>query len=354
MKAIYHVRTALERLWKRKIVKVGVVLFLVFEFVVFVRFDKLTRIFNDRNKTAVAQENSTGLHMTISMKESPKALNMSGFLNLHLWSDTCAKNLDILCNFPMFPRAPAQRLALKKTVITGNLTQAKEMRLFGYINPNESGLFLFMVKFCTAEVHLGYHKNWKEAMKIISLDAGKFPENKADSQVSSAIDLVAGEKYFIDIVAICVHSINKLQLLWKTPSSSGFEIINSTFLFPNVDDSSSFNLNFYDEHIPDSQACALRRNEAIYFKLPSQMSHLSHEQVKNILPYCEYKPSYNLNRRVSGYEAVTYHVVHSFIYPFPEHEQLRDQKNWIYALGENETKEVVYTFMEVLRSKEPR
>lgn len=117
MKAIYHVRTALERLWKRKMVKVGVVLFLVFEFVVFVRFDKLTRLFNERNKTAVAQENSTGLQMTI--KESPKALNMSGFLNLHLWSDTCAKNLDILCNFPMFPRAPAQRLVLKKTVITG-------------------------------------------------------------------------------------------------------------------------------------------------------------------------------------------------------------------------------------------
>ena len=57
-------------------VKVGVVLFLVFEFVVFVRFDKLTRIFNERNKTAVAQENSTDLQMTISIKESPTALNV--------------------------------------------------------------------------------------------------------------------------------------------------------------------------------------------------------------------------------------------------------------------------------------
>ncbi|PFX30574.1 hypothetical protein AWC38_SpisGene4625 [Stylophora pistillata] len=189
---------------------------------------------------------------------------------------------------------------------------------------------------------------------ILSLDPGKLPQNKSDSQVSSAIDLVAGGKYFIDIVAICVHRMNKLQLLWKTPSSSGFEIINSTFLSPIMDDNSLGIFNIYDEDIPDSQACARRRNQTIYFKSPSQMSCLSHEEVKNVLPYCEYKPSYTLDHTIWGYEAVTHRVVHSFIYPFPEHEQLRDQKKWIYPLGENETKEVVNIFMKGLHSKEPR
>ena len=354
MKAIYQVRTALERLWKRKMVKVGVVLFLVFEFVVFVRFDKLTRIFNERNKTAVAQENSTGLQMTISIKKSPTALNLSGFLNLHLWSDTCAKNLDILCNFPMFPRAPDNRLALNKTVIARNLKQAKAIRLFGFIDPIESGVFFFMVKFCIAEVYLSYNKNWKEARQILSLDVGKFPENKSDSQVSSAIDLVAGEKYFIDIVAICVYRINKLQLLWKTPSSSGFEILNSTFLSTKMDDNSLSNLSFYDEDIPDSQACALRKNDTTYFKSRREISYLSHEEVKNVLPNCEYKPSYILNRRVSKYEAVVRHVVHSFIFPFPEHHQVRNFSNRIYPLGESEAREVVNILMEALRNKSPR
>ena len=230
MGAIFHVRTALNRVWKRRIVKVGVVLFLVFEFLTLVRFDKFTSIITNSKKTTATSKNLTDSYNLTLIEEYSKAPKMSGFLNLHLWSDTCAKNLDILCNFPMFPRAPDNRLALNKTVIARNLKQAKAIRLFGFIDPIESGVFFFMVKFCIAEVYLSYNKNWKEARQILSLDVGKFPENKSDSQVSSAIDLVAGEKYFIDIVAICVYRINKLQLLWKTPSSSGFEILNSTFL----------------------------------------------------------------------------------------------------------------------------
>ena len=354
MGAIFHVRTALNRVWKRRIVKVGVVLFLIFEFLTFVRFDKFTSIITNSNKTAATSKNLTDSYNLTLIEESSKAPKMSGFLNLHLWSDTCAKNLDILCNFPMFPRAPDNRLALNKTVIARNLKQAKAIRLFGFIDPIESGVFFFMVKFCIAEVYLSYNKNWKEARQILSLDVGKFPENKSDSQVSSAIDLVAGEKYFIDIVAICVYRINKLQLLWKTPSSSGFEILNSTFLSTKMDDNSLSNLSFYDEDIPDSQACALRKNDTTYFKSRREISYLSHEEVKNVLPNCEYKPSYILNRRVSKYEAVFRHVVHSFIFPFPKHHQVSNFSNRIYPLGESEAREVVNILMEALRNKSPR
>lgn len=350
MKASHHVKTILSTLWRRKLVKSGVALFLVFEFLVFVKFDKSTLLFN-RNRTTDAQQNSTDLNMIIPNDGSSKALKKSGYLNLHLWSNICAKDLNILCNFPLFPQAPDNRLLLNKAIITGNVTDAEGIRLFGYIIPDESGSYVFMVKFCSAEVWLSHNEDWRDARKI--LGAGKFSQNKV-FQISATIVLMAGKKYFIDVVASCFHKINKLQLLWKTPTSSGFEIINATFLSHYMDDNGSNYFNFYNEKLPDSPVCAPRRNKTTYFQVHREISYLSHEEVKNILPYCEYKPSYIANQRIGMYNAVINHVVHTFIYPFPEHANLKDQKYWIYPLGEKEAMEVVHIFMESLQRKIPR
>ncbi|KAJ7380352.1 hypothetical protein OS493_008804 [Desmophyllum pertusum] len=251
----------------------------------------------------------------------------------------------------MFPKAPDKRLLLNKTIITNNLanTEPAGLRLFGFIIPEESGLYFFAVQFCSAEVWLSHNENWRNARKI--WEAGKLSQEKKDFNVSGKIGLVAGQKYFIEVVATCFRERNKIQLLWKIPTSSAFEIINGTFLSHYVDDSGLNDSKIYDESLPDSPVCASRRTSTTYFQVQREISYLSHGEVKDILPYCEYKPSYTVNHRLEMWHAVSHHVVHSFIYPFPEHINLKDAKHWIYPLGEDEAFKVVHIFMESVDKK---
>ncbi|KAL9959044.1 hypothetical protein ACROYT_G036125 [Oculina patagonica] len=287
--------------------------------------------------------------MTLNKRTS--SVKTSGNLNLHLWSDTCATDLNILCNFPMFPNAPEDRLLLNETIITDNITSYSDgLRLFGYIIPDKSGLYRFTVKFChSGEGWLSSNENWRNARKI--WDSGNKENNGI--QASNDIGLVAGKKYFIEFVATDFIKRNKIQLLWKTPASSAFEIINGMFLSHYMKDSGLTKSNIYDELLPDSVVCTSRRNNNTYFHAQREISYLSHDEVKDTLPYCEYNPSYTVNHRVERWHAVNRLVVHSFIYPFPEHIRVQDQKNWIFPLGEREALEIVDIFMESLNRKMP-
>ena len=351
MRVAHHVFSTLLGLWKRKLVKTGLLFFLIFEIVVIFKFDQSPSLVFKRNETTYTRRNSTDFDTMALNKATSIALKTSGKLNLHLWSDTCAADMNILCNFPMFPKAPDKRLLLNTTIISDNITNADGLRLFGFVIPNQSGLYLFTVKFCrTGEVWLSHNDNWRNARKI--WDAGR---ERKDSQASGEIDLVAGRKYFIEFVATNFFKRKKIQLLWKTPTSSSFEIINGTFLSYYMEDSGLTNSNIYDELLPESLVCASRMNNInnTYFQAQREISYLSHDELKDILPYCEYNPSYTVNHKVQKYYAVNKLVVHSFIYPFPEHINLRDVKHWIYPLGEREALQVVHFFMESLDRKMP-
>ena len=303
-------------------------------------------VFN-RNGGSYTRQNATDLNTMASARRTFSSLQTSGNLNLHLWSDICATDLNILCNFPMFPKAPDKTLLLNKTIITENITNVDGLRLFGFVIPDKSGLYRFNVKFCrSAEIWLSYNGDWRNARKIWNTE-----KERKDARVSSDIRLEAGKKYFIEFVATNFIKGKKIQLLWKTPVSSTFEIINETFLSHCIDESGWSNFNIYNELLPDSLVCASRLNNNTYFQAQREISYLSHDQVKDILPYCEYNPSYTVKQKLPRYDAVKRLVVLSHIYPFPEHINVRDQKYWIYPLEEREALEVVHVFMESLDRK---
>lgn len=343
MKPFYQFSTIFLFLWKQKFSKLGLLLFLVFEIVVALNFYRFAKLIV---KLQIPAKN-TG--QTSNDLEQMKQIN-TGNLNLHLWMETCPKSLDFLCNFPMFPNAPDNRLLVNKTKVDDGLEKVEGMRILGFIVPRETGSYIFWVQFCSAEVWLSQDENWKNARKI--LNAGKLSQNKKDVQVSTEINLIAGQKYFIDVVATCFWIRKKFQLLWKTPKSSYFEIINGTFLSHYVDDRDFNGSKIYDELLPDSLVCASRRNNTTYFPIEREISYLSHDEVKDILPYCEYNASYTVNKRVKRYHAVRFHVVHTFVYPFFEHPNLGyfGQK---YPLNENEALEVVHIFAESLEKTLP-
>ncbi|KAJ7380350.1 hypothetical protein OS493_008802 [Desmophyllum pertusum] len=231
------------------------------------------------------------------------------------------------------------------TKVADDLATVDGLRLFGFIIPEESGLYFFTVQFCSAEVWLSHNENWRNARKI--WDAGKLSQEKKDFNVSGKIGLVAGQKYFIEVVATCFRERNKIQLLWKIPTSSAFEIINGTFLSYYVDDSGLNDSKIYDESLSDSPVCASRRNKTAYFQVQSEISYLSHDEVKDILPYCDYKPSYIVNHKVGRYAAISAHKIETFIYLFPEHINFRNITEWISSpVNKDNVLEVVHSFME--------
>ena len=351
MRVHLHLCSLLLSLWNRNLVKIGLLLLLVFEIVVILKLDQsiFYRITASYTRQSPSYFNTVTLN-TKSVLSSLRTQKKSGYLNLHLWSDTCAGDLDILCNLPMFPRAPDKRRLVNETaVIADNLTDVEGIRLLGFISPDKSGFYLFTVRFCSAEVWLSHNENWRNVRKV--LDTGL--QLKKDLRVSSKIALVAGNKYFIEVVSTCFRKRNKIQLLWKTPMSSAFEIINGSYLSQYVDDTGKNQSLVYDDLLPDSLVCASRRYNRTYFNAQPEMSYLSHDEVKDILPYCEYHPSYTVNQKMRRFQAVTRQVVHSFIYPFPEHMDLKDQKYWIYPLGVNEARNVIDIFTESLHKRMP-
>lgn len=262
-----------------------------------------------------------------------------GHLNLHLFTETCAADLNILCNFPMFPKAPDNRLLLNTTKLTkGSTGVGAGIRLFGYITPAKSGLHMFTVKFCQAEVWLSHNENLKHLRKIS--DTGNFSKQE--------IGLIAGQNYFIEVVATCFRQRNQIQLLWKTPVSSVFEIINGTFLTPFVDDS-GLNSKIYDGLLPDSSVCTSRRYKTTYFQVHQEISYLLHDEVQDVLPYCDYNPSYTVKKRIKRYQAISRYHVRAFVYPFPDDKNFKNANNC--PLNKDEALEVVRIFMESFEEK---
>ena len=317
---------------KQKCAIFVLILILGFEIGIFLRFDELA-VFISMGQQIIAPFARQGSNDS----QTTTTLAKRGHLNLHLWSETCAKDLNILCNFPMFPNAPDNRVLLNSTKVTKDLTGGSAgLRLFGFVTPPKSGSYLFTVKFCHAEVWLSHNENWRHLKKI--WDAGNFSKQE--------IGLIAGKNYFIEVAAACQRT--EIQLLWKTPESSVFEDINTTFLSSFVDDS-GLNTTFYDKSLPDSPLCTSKRYKTTYFRVRQEISYLSHDEVQDILPYCDYNPSYTVKKKIKRFQAVNFFHFHTFVYPFP------DDKNLSFAthppLNKNEALEVVHIFMESFEEK---
>ena len=71
--------------------------------------------------------------------------------------------------------------------------------------------------------------------------------------------------------------------------------------------------------------------------------------MQDILPYCDYNPSYTVEKNIKHYQAIRSYHVHTFVYPFPDDKNLRHANNC--PLSKDEALEVVRIFMESLKEK---
>lgn len=337
--------------WKRKFLFVFVVkMLLLLQVLVFWKFSHRSRL-----QKIILSNFATQSETSTNVSGVTAACEKTGNLNLHIWYDICARNFNTSCSFPLFPKAPDVRILVDESLIAPNekidTNSSRVLRIFGFLTPKYSGRYSFMVTSCDAEVWLRENTSYSKVRQVFNSD--RMSTEKRNSRVSSEIDLKARRKYFLEVVASCRKRRKKLQLLWRTPKSASFRLIDPSTLSHYYNDSYLKHLKSFGDTLPDSPACAARRHKKLYFHDHRVTTYISHDIVKDVLPYYTYKPSYTVEHEVGRYQAVTRHVVHTFVYPFPEHPNLRDEKHWIFPLDEEEALSVVNRFVKYLDKAKP-
>ena len=252
-------------------------------------------------------------------------------LNKHTWERYCQSSLEQLCNYPIFPKAPDKRDFVQNVNIMSTVDEADgAVRLLGYVRPNATGEYQFLVTSNGfAEVWLSPNTNWKDAKKIAYskpqyLRFKKLSFEAIKSQISETVSLLARQKYFFEVIYVKADTKSSEQLIqvaWKRPDRTEFELIEEEHFSLYTEDSDKAKLKVYDEELPDVLACVkLRRRFANKYMRPDTLPYLSRTAVDDTLPLCEYRPSYvldpaNLPRNLKLYHGVT-NVHKTYTYPF--------------------------------------
>ena len=254
-------------------------------------------------------------------------------LNKHTWERYCQSSLQQLCNYPIFPKAPDKRNFVRNVNIISTVNEAEAaVRLLGYVRPNASGEYQFLVTSNGfAEVWLGPNANWKDAKKIayvkpqyLRSTLKKLSFETMKSQISETVSLVARQIYYFEVIYVKADTKSSEQLIqvaWKRPDRIEFELIEGEYFSLYTEDSDKAKLKIYDEELPDVLACKkLRRRFANKYMRPETLPYLSRAAVDKTLSICEYKPSYlldpaNLPRDLKLYHGVK-NVQKTYTYPF--------------------------------------
>lgn len=216
-------------------------------------------------------------------------------INVHTWYDFCPSSLQVLCCHPLFPKSPNE-----KAVITAlDVTRSKDdyaQRIFGFLHPPKTGKYKFAIASDDfSELWLSPGEDPSKAVLICSLGEWTTRDDfqQSLSQVSDEIELKEDRKYFIEILYVQLKGVDFLQVVWSVPGTPRhkFETISTDNLSLFFNDSGT--LHNYDM-APDSPACKSRPHHlhSTRTEVKTTPLYLPHETVRDVLPYCEYTPSY--------------------------------------------------------------
>lgn len=296
-------------------------------------------------------------------------------LNKHTWTRHCQSSLEQLCNYPIFPKAPDKRNFVPSADILSTVSKVDSaVRLLGYVRPNATGDYNFLVvSNGFAEVWLSQDTNWKQAKKIAYIKSQlskKLAFETMKSQISDTVTLVARHKYFFEVIYVKgdqTSSEQLIQVAWKRPDRSGFELIDRQFFSLYTEDSGKAKLKIYDDELPDVLACVqLRRRFGNKYMKQEMLPYLERAAaVDEALAVCDYKPSYLLDPKNLPLSFKQYHGVHRYVqktytYPFQSVNGVLSTKKVTkpflaeFPLNEKEALSVIRKYFEATRRTSPR
>ncbi|XP_068762533.1 uncharacterized protein [Montipora capricornis] len=307
---------------------------------------------------------------------------LQGGLNQHVWENDCLKTLQLLCSFPIFPKAPYRRNLINRTEIRElKDTRTDAHRLFGFILPNLTGEYQFAVASNgDAEIWLSRSKNWRSAERIAFIkpyhgnsaaNGLQVVYNVSETQISTGIHLQARNRYYIEILYSLgtrntVHE-NFVHVAWKRPQELHFEVIKGDYLLLFKNESSEMGrYAIFDDELPDAKACdendASRRYGNKHMTADREIiSFLEHTAVSKALPSCKYQPSYvpdlknvsNL-KRFRQYDGISRYVQKTYTFPISIAEGV--VRDWgltryftEFPLAEEEVWSIVEEYMNSLK-----
>lgn len=331
-----------------------------------------------KNSLVVSLERLSFLEDTATDKEE-NVLHSPKGLNHHVWENNCVKTIETLCNFPVFPKAPDRRQIIFRTEIIAPKNRGVDgHRLIGYLLPNLSGDYHFaVVSNGFSEVWLSPIKSWRAAKQVAYISPQDVPSTikkwdfeSLKSQISTRIYLKARKRYFIEII----YSVgarktgeNFLQVAWKRPGKSMFEIIEGESLSLYTNDSEKAQYKMFDDELPEAHCCAkYRKGYANKYMRPPIYPSLENRAVNRTLDFCDYRPNYLLEpdnfdklSKFQVYNGVTKHVHQTTSFPYPNIDGVvRNQKAHPVFWAENPLEEqeawsVVERYIEAIEESYP-
>lgn len=300
-------------------------------------------------------------------------------LNHHVWENNCVKTIETICNFPVFPKAPDRRQAIFRTEITAPQSSGVDgHRLIGYVLPDLSGEYHFaVVSNGFSEVWLSPIKSWRAAKQVAYINPQDVPSTikkwdfeSLKSQISTRIYLKARRQYFIEIMySVGARKTGEhfLQVAWKRPGKSMFEIIEDQSLSLYANDSEKAQYKMFDDELPDAHYCAkYRKGYTNKYMRRAIYPTLKNSAVNRTLNFCYYRPSYLLGpdnfhdlSNFQIYDGVKKHVLQTTSFPYPNIDGVvRDQEAhsvfWAEnPLSEQEAWSVVERYIEAIEESYP-
>ena len=291
-----------------------------------------------------------------------KASTSTGSLNVHMWSEICGMNVDILRNWPHFPYFPNTRSfvsGFRKTQLP-NVENSGE-RIFGFVHPQVSDMYKFAITSddtselwlsrnedpasseMIARVHSPHGSAWTEEG-----DYKKYPE-----QISKEMFLHAGKKYYIESLSKQGSGAAHVAVFWSYRNSA-FEIISSKYL-------SNFSQENTDhESIPVHAGKHGKRTlpNKIYLYYFSRLPFISRKEYINLIPTCSYSPSFLVRKKLKRYQGVKL-INLSRVFPQDDTNMLRSEHNlpddeWLKPntlVDDNTAKSVVEKFIKSLQPR---
>lgn len=287
---------------------------------------------------------------SLSLADSGTTNNKVRGLNVHLWDGVCPTNMEKMCKCPIFPKAPTLRVITNSSKVAYPFTDIA-VRMFGFIHPPVTGRYNFSLEISP------------QSSFFLLLSTDGDPSNSRRLSVTSdQVVLQKGKEYFVELLyAQRNKDTPNVAVTWQRPGENAFRVIEKRFLSAYLNDSELRSRKVHDPRIPSSIVCesnmALAVNQMNSYFEWKQIEYLEHRQVEDVLPWCEYHPSYVLSGRKVRYrwESLNHIVLDMEIwqYPLPGSKDLRDRWEWTYALNQSIAEGIAQQYMNELNSKYP-
>ena len=145
-----------------------------------------------------------------------------GGLLLERWNNIAGSRVNNLTSVANYPNRPSIVSISNGLSLPSNIRDNYGQRLRGYIQASETGSYTFNVTGDdNVQVFLSTNSEAANALEIASLEAFTDPleHDKFPSQTSAAINLEAGEFYYLEILHKEGGGGDHLNLFWQTPSA---------------------------------------------------------------------------------------------------------------------------------------